>query len=62
MFDFFHEKFQKFPKMHLGFQVSKTLGRLIIQTFTTDLLLLLDYGQCTIKKNLKVNRCLKSLD
>ena len=35
MFGFFHEKLQKFPKMHLGVQVSKTLGRLIVQTFTT---------------------------
>ena len=36
MFCFYHGKFQKFPKMHLGVQVSKTLGRLIVQTFTTD--------------------------
>ena len=36
MFGFFHEKFQKFPEMHLGVQVSKKLGRLIVQTFTTD--------------------------
>ena len=36
MFGFFHEKFQKFLKMHLGVKVSITLGRLIIQTFTTD--------------------------
>ena len=36
MFGFFHGKFQKFPKMHLGVQVSKTLGRLIVETFTTD--------------------------
>ena len=36
MFGFFYEKFQKFPKKHLGVQVSKTLGRLIVQTFTTD--------------------------
>ena len=35
MFDFFHGKFQKFLKMRLGVQVSKTLGRLIVQTFTT---------------------------
>ena len=35
MFGFFYEKFQKFPKMYLGVQVSKTLGRLIVQTFTT---------------------------
>ena len=35
MFGFFHGKFQKFPKMHLGVQVSKTLGRLNVQTFTT---------------------------
>ena len=34
MFGFFHGKFQKFPKMHLGVQVNKTLGRLIVQTFT----------------------------
>ena len=33
MFGFFHEKFLK---MHLSVQVSKTLGRLIVQTFTTD--------------------------
>ena len=37
MFGFFYGKFQKFPKMHLGVQVSKTLGRLIVQTFTTEL-------------------------
>ena len=36
MLGFFHGKFQKFPKMHLSVQVSKTLGRLIVQTFTTD--------------------------
>ena len=36
MFGFFHGKFQKFPKIHLGVQVSKTLGRRIVQTFTTD--------------------------
>ena len=35
MFCFFHGKFQKFPKMHLGVQISTTLGRLIVQTFTT---------------------------
>ena len=35
MFGFFHGKFQKFPKMHLGVQVSKSLGRLIVQTFIT---------------------------
>ena len=36
MFGFFHEKFQKFLRIHLGVQVSKTLGGLIVQTFTTD--------------------------
>ena len=36
MFGFFHEKFQKFPKMYFGVQVSKTLDRLIVQTFTAD--------------------------
>ena len=35
MFGFFRGKFQKFPKMHHGVQVSKMLGRLIVQTFTT---------------------------
>ena len=30
MFGFFHEKFQKFPKIHLGDQVSKTLGKIIV--------------------------------
>ena len=35
MFGFFHGKFQKFPEMLLSVQVSKTLGRLIVQTFTT---------------------------
>ena len=37
-FGFFHGKFQKFPKMHLAVQVSKTLGRLIVQMFTTHVL------------------------
>ena len=36
MFGFFHGNFQKFPKMHIHVQVSKTLGRLIVQKFTTD--------------------------
>ena len=36
MFGFFHEKFQKFRKMFLGVQVSKSLGTLVVQTFTTD--------------------------
>ena len=34
MFGFFQEKFQKFPKIHLGVQLSNTLGRLILQTFS----------------------------
>ena len=34
MFGFFHGKFQKSPKMRLGVQVSKILGRLIVQTFS----------------------------
>ena len=37
MLGFFHRKFQKFPKMHLGVQVSKTLGRLIVQTLITHI-------------------------
>ena len=37
MFGFFHGKFRKFLKMHLGVQVSKTLGVLIVQTFTTHI-------------------------
>ena len=38
MFGFFHGKFQKFPEMYFSvqLQVSKTLGRLIVETFTTD--------------------------
>ena len=32
MFGFFHGKFQKFLKTHLGVQVSKTIGRFIVQT------------------------------
>ena len=48
MFGFFHEKFQKFPKMHLGVKVSKTLGRLIGQTFTTHVLNhLINFPMCT---------------
>ena len=48
MFGFFHEKFQTFPKMHLGVQVSKTLGRIIVQTFTTDVLKqLINFPMCT---------------
>ena len=48
MFGFFHGKFQKFPKMHLGVQVSKTLGRLIVQTFTTDVSNhLINFPMCT---------------
>ena len=33
---FIHGKFQKSPKMYLGVQASKSLGRLIVQMFTTD--------------------------
>ena len=48
MFDFFHGKFQKFLKMHLGVQVSKTLGRLIVQTFTTHVSNhLINFPMCT---------------
>ena len=48
MFGFFHGKFQKFPKMHLGVQVSKTLGRLIVQTFTTHVSNhLINFPMCT---------------
>ena len=48
MFGFFYEKFQKFPKKHLGVQVSKTLGRLIVQTFTTDVSNhLINFPMCT---------------
>ena len=36
MFGFFHGKFQNFPKMLLSVQASKTLGRFIVQTFTTN--------------------------
>ena len=38
MFGFFNGKFRKFPKMHLSVQVAKTLGRRIVQTFTTHVL------------------------
>ena len=47
---FFHGKFQKSPKMDLGVQVSESLGRLIVQTFTTDVsnhLQLIDFPMCT---------------
>ena len=48
MFGFLHGKFQKFPKMHLGVQVCKTLGRLIVQTFTTDVSNhLINFPMCT---------------
>ena len=48
MFGFFHEKFQKFTKMHLGVQVSNTLGTLIVQTFTTDVSNhLINFPMCT---------------
>ena len=48
MFGFFHGKFQKFPEMHLGVQVSKTLGRLIVQTFTTHVSNhLINFPMCT---------------
>ena len=50
MFGFFHGKFHKFPKMHLGVQVSKTLGRLIVQThaLTTDVSNhLVNFPMCT---------------
>ena len=51
MFGFFHGKFQKFPKMHLGVQVSKTLGRLIVQTLTTHVLNhLINFPMCTESK------------
>ena len=48
-------KFQKFLKMHLGVQVSKILGRLIVQTFTTDVSNhLINFPMCTeCKKGLK---------
>ena len=52
MFGFFYEKFQKFPKMNFGVQVSKTLGRLIVQTFTTDVSNhLINFPMCTECKN-----------
>ena len=48
MFGFFHEKFQKFPKIHLDVQVSKTLGKFIVQTFTTDVSNhLINFPMCT---------------
>ena len=48
MFGFFHEKFQKFLKMHLCFQVSQTLGRLIVQAFTTHVSNhLINFPMCT---------------
>ena len=48
MFGFFHGKFQKFLKMHLSVQVSKTLGRLIVQTFTTHVSNhLINFPMCT---------------
>ena len=48
MFGFFHGKFQKSPKMYLSVQVSKSLGRLIVQTFTTDVLNhLINFPMCT---------------
>ena len=51
MLGFFHGKFQKFPKMHLGAQVSKTLGRLIVQTFTTHVSNhLINFPMCTERK------------
>ena len=46
MFGFFHGKFQK--KMHFGVQqVSKTLGRLIVQTFTDVSNHLINFPRCT---------------
>ena len=47
MLGFFHGKFQKFQKMHLGVQVRRSLGRLIVQTFTTDVLNhLINFATC----------------
>ena len=46
MFGFFHGKFQK--KMHFGVQVSRTLGRLIVQTFIIDVSNhLINFPMCT---------------
>ena len=58
MFGFFHEKFQKFLKMYLGVQVSKTLGTLFVQTFTTDVSNhLINFPMCTeCKKGQKPNK------
>ena len=43
-----HGKFQKFPKMYLGVQVSKALDRLIVQTFTTHVSNhLINFPMCT---------------
>ena len=48
MFGFFHGKFRKFLKMHLSVQVSKTLGILIVWTFTTHISNhLINFPMCT---------------
>ena len=48
MFGFFHGKFYMLPRMHLSVQVSKTLGRLIVQTFTTHVSNhLINFPMCT---------------
>ena len=48
MFGFFHGKFQKFPKMHLGVQVIKILSRLIVQACTTHVSNhLINFPMCT---------------
>ena len=48
MFGSFYGKFQNFPKMHLGVQLSKTLGRLIVQTFTIHVSnRLINFPMCT---------------
>ena len=51
MFGFFHGKFQKFLKMHLGVQVSQTLGTLVVPTFTTHVSNhLINFPMCTACK------------
>ena len=48
MFGFFHGKFWKFLELYLNVQVSKTLGILIVQTFTTHVSNhLIKFPRCT---------------
>ena len=53
MFGFFFGKFQKFLKMYPGVQVSKRLGTLVVQTFTTDVSIMSLTLQCALSAKIR---------